>query len=63
MSKWLDYILFASNGESGQYYRAEGMCCTDSLSCQANTSDCLRGTFEADEADTIIPTINRAGLL
>lgn len=30
MSKWLDYILFASNGESGQYYRAEGMCCTDS---------------------------------
>ena len=33
------------------------------LSCQANISDCLRGTFEADEADTIIPTINRAGLL
>lgn len=30
MSKWLDYILFVSNGESGQYYRAEGMCCTDS---------------------------------
>lgn len=30
MSKWLDYIFFASNGESGQYYRAEGMCYTDS---------------------------------
>lgn len=34
MSKWLDYILFVSNGESGLYYRAkgmcEGMCCTDS---------------------------------
>lgn len=30
MSKWLDYFLFASNGESGQYYRAEGMCYTDS---------------------------------
>ncbi len=27
MSKWLDYILFASNGESGQYYRAEGKGC------------------------------------
>lgn len=25
--------------------------------------DCLRETFEANEADTIIPTINRAGLL
>lgn len=30
MSKWLDYIFFASNGESGQYYQTEGMCCTDS---------------------------------
>lgn len=30
MSKWLDYIFFVSNGESGQYYRAEGMCFTDS---------------------------------
>lgn len=30
MSKWLDYILFVSNGESGLYYQAEGMCCTDS---------------------------------
>lgn len=63
MSKWLDYILFASNGESGQYYRAGRDALHGFLSCQANISDCLRGTFEADKADTIIPTINRAGLL
>lgn len=38
-------------------------CATRILVLSSNTSDCLRGIFEADEADTIIPTINRAGLL